>query len=71
VLKVIENRYNIFQRQLQQQQNAMIGRTQVSQTFSSKRRDRGGRGAKGKLLLQQTGSGFITRSEMNEILIGM
>ena len=34
ILKVIETRAQFYQRQLQQQQNAQIGRMQVSQTFS-------------------------------------
>ncbi len=34
ILKVIENRAAFFERQLQQLQNAQIGRMQVSQTFS-------------------------------------
>lgn len=34
VMKVIQNRMMYFQRQLQQAQNAQIGKTQVSQTFS-------------------------------------
>lgn len=34
VLKVLMNRQQFFQRQMQQQQNAGIGRMQVSQTFS-------------------------------------
>jgi hypothetical protein len=34
VLQVIMNRRQFFQRQLQQQQNAQIGRMQVSETFS-------------------------------------
>jgi len=35
ILKVIENRANFFQRQLQQLQNAQIGRAQVGTTFGS------------------------------------
>jgi hypothetical protein len=35
VMKVIMNRITYFQRQLQQQQNAQIGRMQVGQTFGS------------------------------------
>jgi hypothetical protein len=34
IIKVLLNRAQFFQRQLQQQQNAQIGRMQVSQTFS-------------------------------------
>jgi hypothetical protein len=34
IVKVLMNREQFFQRQLQQQQNAQIGRMQVSQTFS-------------------------------------
>jgi hypothetical protein len=34
VVKVLENRATYYQRQLQQLQNAQIGRMQVSQTFT-------------------------------------
>ena len=34
VLKVLENRYLYLTRQIQQQQNAQIGKTQVGQTFN-------------------------------------
>ncbi len=33
IMKVLENRATFFQRQMQQQQNAQIGRMQVSNTF--------------------------------------
>jgi hypothetical protein len=39
IMKVIENRASFFQRQLQQQQNAQIGRMQVSETFSKQAPD--------------------------------